>query len=80
MSSNATWSQATSALYTSAGLTTDEDVLPGLMVTGPDQLVLDELVPRVRWMKCSVPFSLFIGLYSLCGHLRGEWVGVTPFE
>ena len=80
MSSNTTWLQSTSAWYISAGLTTDEEVLPGLMVTCPDQLVLDELVPPVRWMKGSAPFSLFIGLYSLCGHLRGEWVGVTPFE
>lgn len=71
---NATWSQSTSALYISAGLTTDE-ALPGLMFARPDQLVLGALVPRVRWMKSSAPFSLFIRFYYLCGHLRQEWVG-----
>lgn len=79
MCSNMTWFQSTRALYISAALTTDE-VLQGLMVVGSDQLVLDELVPGVRWMKRSAPFSLFIGFCTFCGHLRWEWVGGKRFH
>lgn len=69
-----TWFQSTRALKISAGLTRDED-LPRLMVAASDQLALDELVCGVRWMKWGAPFSLFIGFYTFCGHLRWEWVG-----
>lgn len=69
-----TWFQSPRALKLSWGLTIDED-LPGLMVAASVQLALDELVPGVRWMKWGAPFSLFIGFYTFCGHLRWEWVG-----
>lgn len=58
-----------STSYIGAGLTTDE-ILPSDIVASLDQLGLDKPVSAVRWTKCGTTFSLFIGLYSFCGHLR----------